>query len=184
MSQFIKTPYFDNLVDLNQECKDNATFGARYLSLTADSAADDITYFFSSTEAGDETALDTLIAGYSDDAYEGADGKPREITTTDATVTTIGKVLIPSGSTIKIHVEVLAISGSTGRAAYDVWGVFYNTGSGATIQGTVKDMGTMRSDANWLLGVTTSGDNVTVTVKGKVSTTIKWKAKIRTLDLT
>lgn len=108
-----------------------------------------------------------------------------EIVTTDATATTLKRIPIALGKTLRIHALVTArrfagASGSAGdSASYTLEATYKN------VDGTVSIVGSLESLANedqvgWTATLTTSGINVIVQVTGAASNSVRW---ITTVDV-
>jgi hypothetical protein len=103
--------------------------------------------------------------------------------TTDATATNILTLTLPDESAYFMGAKVVGRQSDTSnRACYNREALVYrNAGGGATIQGSVSDVTTIESDANWNATITVSGNNASVTVTGIAATTINWKAEVELL---
>lgn len=111
---------------------------------------------------------------------------PRELTTTDATISALDVLGLGDNHAYLIEANILANqSDFSHRAGYHYKGLYYRSGGGgATLQGSVVPIFREQSDPTWgaVQGwgalLVTSGNNVFVRVEGKAATTIDWSSII------
>lgn len=104
--------------------------------------------------------------------------------TTDATVTTLDTFALEDETAYHIHSTIIGVeSGSGNRAGYEIIGIFYRDGGGATQQGSTDARLTIESDANWACVFDTNSNDVRIRVTGVAATNISWRASTRILSL-
>lgn len=110
-----------------------------------------------------------------------------EVSTTDATVTTIIRVKVPSTTTVTILSSVAArrTGGAAGTAedgaGYLRYSVWKNVAGTATQIGSTTAVATNESQAGWDVTHAASGDEVLIQVTGAVNNNITWLANARVL---
>lgn len=108
-----------------------------------------------------------------------------KVKTTDASITSVVRVPVPSGKTVMLDVKIVArrtggSAGSNGDSAY------YNlSGAYKNIAGTLTGIGSPvltggEDQAAWNVGFSTSGENAVVTVQGAANNDITWESTLST----
>ncbi len=105
-------------------------------------------------------------------------------TTTDATATDIGKILVRDGETVGIVVETLSTEyGQSGERGFHIrQALFYrDAGGNVILQGAVSTIGTdIETDVT--MGVTleadTAAQTIDIKVTGVIASNIKWRSKV------
>lgn len=111
-----------------------------------------------------------------------------KVTTTDATVTTIATIAIPSSTTVFIEAKVVArrTGGAAGTAedgaAYMVDAVYKNVAGTATEIGETSIF-SAEDQAGWDCTITPSGANALVQVTGAASNNVSWLITYRTYSV-
>jgi hypothetical protein len=135
----------------------------------------------------DEKDLVALLREIRDNVINQQGEYWREVTTTDATVTSIWTDSLPSSSVA--HVELVVVGEiADGTTAGGYWrrAVFRRAGTAAAVQiGATDTLGGDKEDvAGWDAGLSvdpaTTG-NVRATVQGAAATTVNWRAYVRAL---
>ena len=112
------------------------------------------------------------------------------VTTTDATVTTILSIEVPTSTTTGLDITVLArrTGGSAGAAEdgahYKRHATYKNVAGTATIIGAVSSPHTAESQAGWDVTFVPSGNRVEVRVTGALNNTVAWEAHARVHKVT
>lgn len=102
------------------------------------------------------------------------------VATTDATLTTIATVAVPSNTTLMLEAHIVARrTGGTGGtaqdgAAYVVRGAYKNVAGTATIIGAVNADFTAEDQAAWAATFNVSGGNVLIQVTGAANNNVTW----------
>jgi hypothetical protein len=100
------------------------------------------------------------------------------------TITTLDSFALEDETAYHIHSAILGVeSGSGNRASYEIVGVFYRNGGGATQQGATDARLTVESDVNWACVFDTDTNDVRIRVTGVAATDISWRATTRILSL-
>lgn len=108
------------------------------------------------------------------------------VATTNATVTTIETIAVPSSTTIFIEAYVVArrtggVSGTAeDGAGYIVRGTYKNSGGTATVIGAVSAEFTAESQAGWDCTLTVSSGNVLLRVTGAAGNNVTWHSHVYT----
>lgn len=158
------------------------TIGGR-LSL-ATTGAHDFTVYTNDTERFKVTSAgDVKEKAHS--AFAGSDSvrTTGAVQTTNATQTTAKTIGLADDSVYWVTVRVAAReTGNTDRAVFQFTALAYRaSGGGATLQGTVISLVTPIKTAGattWDATVTTSGNNILVSVTGAAATTINWACDV------
>ncbi len=101
--------------------------------------------------------------------------KSVEVTTSDATVTTIDSITLDDNTVYHAKARVTGIKNDySQRASYEFDVTAYRAGGNAIIQGTVTSLHSQESDATWDAIFTVNGNDLRVSVTGVVATTIRW----------
>ncbi len=105
------------------------------------------------------------------------------VQTTDATVTTIATIAIPTSKVVKIDIDIVAIkSDLTEAAAYKNNATFRNNAGTVSAVGAMNTLYSPEDDATWVgTSVSVSGTNALVRVAGKAGTTIEWRCITRVM---
>ena len=97
------------------------------------------------------------------------------VSTTDATITTIDTVPIPTNEVLMIKAKVVAKKDDFAmKGGAELIGVYANNAGTVTLQGFVNNVH-MQIQATWTITLVISGTNVLVRVKGAAATNISWK---------
>ncbi len=108
-----------------------------------------------------------------------------EVTTTDATQNNAIVLTLDDGEVYLIEIVVTGIkSDETDRGTSVLRAFYYRTGGGSVnIQGSVDTVFDERSNTNWKIELTLSGNDVRASVTGLASTTINWKCSMRYIEV-
>jgi hypothetical protein len=114
-------------------------------------------------------------------------GQQAILTTTDSVVTTISTVTVAAEEVGILQIDVVGFNDSLGIGVTGTKIVRYAKHGGTLTLGTPTSILTSATDtglgtATW--SVTTSSNNIIVTVKGKDTYTVKWIANIRKINRT
>lgn len=107
------------------------------------------------------------------------------VATTNATITTIATIVIPSGTTVMIEAKVVArrTGGSAGTAedgaGYVIYAAYKNAAGTATEIGETAVF-TAEDQAGWTCGISGSGANALIRVTGAANNNIDWMVMYRT----
>lgn len=105
-----------------------------------------------------------------------------EVTTTDATVTTLDYFTMPDNSAVYLEVKVIAMeSDGSSRNVYHLSGLFYRNGGDATQQGTTNSICEIESETNCACVFDVSGNTVRIRVTGVTGETWKWTSHIENI---
>ena len=105
------------------------------------------------------------------------------VQTTDATQTTIDSFTLDDDETYMVQINVVGTkSDGSDRAGAIKSAVLYRDGGGATIEGVVASMLDEKSDSNWAIDITVSGNDVRASVIGLAATTINWKCSMQFIE--
>lgn len=107
------------------------------------------------------------------------EGAAAEVATTDATVTTLATIPIPTDTTV--HIEATVVARRTGGAAgaandgagYKIYSVLKNTAGTAIVIGTATSVHG-ESQAGWDAVVDANSSNARIRVTGAVSNDVSW----------
>jgi hypothetical protein len=109
---------------------------------------------------------------------------PVDVSTTDATVTTLDSFTIGSNTAAAVTWMVTAIkSDRSEAAAYSVSAVFRNNGGTVAQVGTTTTTVLGESDSAWTATIDNSTTTIRLRVTGKAATTIQWTAIMTRLDV-
>jgi len=117
---------------------------------------------------------------YNDPSFTRCDGyvmrKPAEVSTTDATQTTLDSITLLDENVYHVKAFVTSVkSDGSDRASYEIACTVYRTGAGnATLQGAVTVISSQESDATWDATFTVNGNDLRLSVTGVAATTIRW----------
>jgi len=105
------------------------------------------------------------------------------VSTTDATVTTLWSKAVPLSSVVSVHATVVGmVSGGGGRATYNRTASAYRTSSSnVTLGGASTAVGTdYESSAGFdcAIDVDTTTQTIRVRVTGAAATTIAWRCRV------
>lgn len=101
--------------------------------------------------------------------------EPKNVQTTNATVTTLDSFTIASNTTLIISAVITAVkSDNTQGAAYIRTAAFRNNGGTVAQIGTTQDDGTLEDDSTWNATIDNSTTTIRIRVTGKAATTIRW----------
>lgn len=102
------------------------------------------------------------------------------VQTTDATVTVIDTIPIPTDESVGLRIDVTAIK-NDGTKALDLSrkATFANDGGTVSLIGTETNSHFERQDVNMDVTLVISGTNVQVKVTGVAATTIDWLSTVR-----
>lgn len=101
--------------------------------------------------------------------------EPKNVQTTDATVTTLDSFTLGSNTGVIWTVVVAAIKSDNTQAAFYVrTGCFRNNAGTVAAVGVVQDGGTFEDDATWDCTIDNSTTTIRARVTGKAATTIRW----------
>ena len=99
------------------------------------------------------------------------------VSTTDATVTTIDTVPVPTNQVLMIKAKVVAKKDDFAmKGGAEVVGAYANNAGTVTRQGFVGNI-FAQIEATWTVTLVISGTNVLVRVKGAAGTNISWKCQ-------
>jgi hypothetical protein len=101
------------------------------------------------------------------------------VTTTNASVTTVLQIAIPTGSVVMVEARVVGTqtngtAGTTG-AGYIIRGTYRNQGGTVSLVGSLSPEYSAETTAAYNATIAISGTNVNVTVAGAAGTTINWQ---------
>lgn len=115
----------------------------------------------------------------------GGDAIFTSITTSDATPTTLTTIAIPDNTTVLIDATVSARETSgADRAGYIRRALVYRESAGiATLVDTVDTTLTRESDVLWDATISVSGNNALVEVTGLAGSTINWRCRYFTVNV-
>jgi hypothetical protein len=111
-----------------------------------------------------------------------------KVLTTDATITSIIRVPVPSGKTVMITAEIVArrtggTAGANGDSAwYRLSGAYKNIGGVLTGIGTPSLFGG-EDQAAWNVGFSSNAQDALVTVVGAANNNITWEATVSTYEV-
>ena len=101
------------------------------------------------------------------------------VSTTDATVTTLVTIPIPDDTVVWIEADVIARrTNAADRAKYKRGALIYREAAGvAVIEGSIWTPLTIESDASWECTITVSGNNALVRITGAGGHDINWESQ-------
>lgn len=112
------------------------------------------------------------------------DVQPKNVQTTNATVTTLDSFTIASDTTLVISAVITAVkSDNTQGAAYIRTAAFRNSGGSVSQISTTQDGGTFEDDADWDTTIDNSTTTIRIRVTGKAATTIRWTCVTTRLEV-
>lgn len=104
-----------------------------------------------------------------------------QISTTDATLTTLQTHTIPTNEAIGFTVDITAFEPATGLSGHWYQSVEYKNLAGVVTKvGSVVNLARVRQDADWSVTYTISGTNLLIQVTGEAGKTITWKGLVFT----
>lgn len=107
----------------------------------------------------------------------------RNVETTDATVTTIDTVPIPTGKAVLISAKVVSIKDDyTEKGVFEIEAGYANSGGTVTLQGSVHYQHRTRP-SGWNVTFLISGTNVLIQVTGVAATKISWMCSRKTIEV-
>ncbi len=110
-------------------------------------------------------------------------GIKKTVSTTNATVTTIDTVPIPTGQMVMLTAKVVARKSTNDQQGFfDVIAGYCNNAGTVSIQGVVNYQD-RQTQATWNVTFVISGTNVLIRVKGAAGATISWKCARQTLKV-
>jgi len=103
-----------------------------------------------------------------------------KVSTTDATVTNLARIEIPTGSVISITAHVVANdnTGTTAHAGYIVSGTAWNNAGTAILIGAATAIATHEITAGMNCTITVSDDDIRVRITGVAATDLEWTGVI------
>ena len=109
------------------------------------------------------------------------------VTTTDATVTEIIGIAVPSGEGFGFEIHLMGTQDSTGDTVFErVFGAIRNqAGTTALVGSTITDRTDDAGATTWTIAVAAddSADELTVDVTGEAAHTIDWKVRVHLLNV-
>ena len=98
------------------------------------------------------------------------------VSTTNATVTTIDTVPIPTSKAIMIKAKVVGIKDDfSAKGGFEVEAIYANNAGTVTLQGIVNNIH-KQAAAGWNVTFVISSTNVLIRVTGAAATNISWKS--------
>ena len=111
-------------------------------------------------------------------------GHKTTVATTDATVTTIDTIEVPTGQAILLNARVISRNDAFDeKGGFDVEAVYCNDTGTVTLQGVAPTNLFKQAQAGWNVTFVISGTNVLIRVKGAAATNIDWKCARQTLKV-
>ena len=110
-------------------------------------------------------------------------GTETTVLTTDATLTTIDTVAIPTDEAILISAKIVAVKDDiTDKAGVEIEAIYANNSGTVTLQGAVNYQH-RQVPTGWDVTFVISGTNVLIRVVGNAATNIDWKCSRVTLGV-
>jgi len=101
------------------------------------------------------------------------------IQTTDAAPITLSALTLEENTAYHVEAVVVAEKADhSQRASYRLSVTAYRTDGDAVLRGSVTLLHAQKSDPDWDADFTVSGNDLRVTVMGKVDTTVNWKGRL------
>ncbi len=102
--------------------------------------------------------------------------------TTNATVTTIDTVAIPTGKAVLIKADIVGIKDDfSTKGGFTVEAIYANNAGTVTLQGITNIF--KQAETNWAVTFVISTTNVLIRVKGLAANNISWKCARNTLEV-
>ena len=116
-------------------------------------------------------------------AASGSGGTETTVSTTDATLTTIDTVAIPTDKAVLTRAELVAIKDDqTEKAGFLIEAIYANNSGTVTLQGSVSYIH-RQMPTGWDVTFVISGTDVLIRVAGNAATNIDWKCSRTTLSV-
>ncbi len=105
------------------------------------------------------------------------------VQTTDDTQTTIDSFTLDDEETYMVQINVVGTkSDGSDRAGAIKTGVLFRDGGNATIEDVIATTIDVKSDSNWAIDITVSGNDVRASVTGLAATTVNWRCSMQFIE--
>ena len=103
--------------------------------------------------------------------------------TTNATITTIDTIVVPTGQAILLNAKLISRKDDyTEKGGFDMEAVYCNNAGTVTLQGLITNI-FKQAQAGWAVTFVISGTNVLIRVAGAAATNISWKCQATTIPV-
>ena len=105
------------------------------------------------------------------------------VDTTNANVTTIDTIAVPTGQAILLQARLISRKDDySEKGGFDMEAVYCNNAGTVTLQGTPTNL-FKQAQATWAVTFVISTTNVLIRVKGVAATNISWKCQATTIPV-
>jgi len=106
------------------------------------------------------------------------------VDTTNANVTTIATIAVPTGKAILLNARVISRKDDFAqKGGFDVEATYCNNAGTVTLQGATPTNLYKQAQAGWEVTFVISTTNVLIRVKGAAATNVSWKCQATTIPV-